>query len=819
MADLFNQQISATYSGLLKTTSNGVLSSSLAQITDGRGNGSQLYLSTSKINFYNAYEFPTLDGSANQVLKTDGSGVLTWANDISGTVTSVALSVPTGLTVTGSPITTSGTIAIGGTLGVANGGTGATTLTGILVGNGTSDISVVTDGTTSGQVLSTDGNGTYSFIDAGTGDVTVDGASVGNRVAVWNNTTGELRATSAIATENSNIYLVQPSTNGTDKFNYIIGGAFAINENDFGTQNTGFGHAVLNGADLTGGNNSSFGMQSQTALTTGSDNTSIGSFAMYDNRSGDYNVGLGAKTMFNQRISNKNVSIGYDSMDGVSASQTAESNNNVAIGYESLHIIEGGDNNTVLGYQSGSAITTGSKNVIIGSNTGSTIATSSNNIIISDGSGNNRIQVDSGGNVGIANDDPKVKLHIIDPNQNGSITDTIPSWWGQVIERSYSSGASSSALGLIGGTLANGAGGYLYLGFSDDVDNNYIGIDSNNMKFGVAGSPRLTISSGGAATFTSSLSNQFIINSTEANGGYIRLQRNGTDLAWIGSAYHTISPVGANTDLAINSLSGNIIFASGSSEKMRISSGGEATFGGGSSTNRVIQLQRGTQGSDSSMVITYGSPYLSIGGAEFRSGNNTIQTIGFGYHAGTGKQPAEIGFETTNTGGGTKGDLVFATRNGTTVSDVPTEKMRISSGGLATFSNGIQFGTGATLNAYEESTWTPNVQSTAGGAYTISNARGKYIKVGKHVTVQFYFIVSSVNGGTGAKIINLPFATKSGAAGDNYIGNSWNTSNGQLSSAVAAQNGTIAIIYVYSGGNPIGQGQGNTGTITYISQS
>ena len=126
---------------------------------------------------------------------------------------------------------------------------------------------------------------------------------------------------------------------------------------------------------------------------------------------------------------------------------------------------------------------------------------------------------------------------------------------------------------------------------------------------------------------------------------------------------------------------------------------------------------------------------------------------------------------------------------------------------------------GSNLDAYEESTWTPTVQSTAGGAYTISNARGKYIKVGKHVTIQFYFVVSAVNGGTGAKITNLPFATKSGAAGDNYIGNSWNTSNGQLSSAVAAQNGTIAIIYVYSGGNPIGQGQGNTGTITYISQS
>jgi len=81
MASLFNQQISATYQGLLKTTSNGIITSSLAQITDGSGNGSQLYLSTTGINFYNAYSFPNADGSANQVLKTNGSGVIAWADD------------------------------------------------------------------------------------------------------------------------------------------------------------------------------------------------------------------------------------------------------------------------------------------------------------------------------------------------------------------------------------------------------------------------------------------------------------------------------------------------------------------------------------------------------------------------------------------------------------------------------------------------------------------------------------------------------------------------------------------------------------------
>jgi hypothetical protein len=49
----------------------------------------------------------------------------------SGTVTSVALSGgTTGLTTTGSPITTSGTITLGGTLAVANGGTGVTSSSG-----------------------------------------------------------------------------------------------------------------------------------------------------------------------------------------------------------------------------------------------------------------------------------------------------------------------------------------------------------------------------------------------------------------------------------------------------------------------------------------------------------------------------------------------------------------------------------------------------------------------------------------------------------------------------------------------------------------
>jgi hypothetical protein len=64
---------------------------------------------------------------------TNGTGSISIAATGGGTVTSVAATVPAFLSVTGSPITTSGTLAIslsGTALPVANGGTGVTTSTG-----------------------------------------------------------------------------------------------------------------------------------------------------------------------------------------------------------------------------------------------------------------------------------------------------------------------------------------------------------------------------------------------------------------------------------------------------------------------------------------------------------------------------------------------------------------------------------------------------------------------------------------------------------------------------------------------------------------
>lgn len=78
-----------------------------------------------------------------------------------GTVSSVAMSVPGFLSVSGSPITSSGTLAVsysGTALPVANGGTGQTSLTSnnVILGNGTSAVQTVAPGT-AGNVLTSNG--------------------------------------------------------------------------------------------------------------------------------------------------------------------------------------------------------------------------------------------------------------------------------------------------------------------------------------------------------------------------------------------------------------------------------------------------------------------------------------------------------------------------------------------------------------------------------------------------------------------------------------------------------------------------------------
>ena len=97
-----------TVSGSPITTS-GTLSINLAS-------GYSIPTTVKQSNWDDAYTFvglfPTQTGNSGKFLTTNGSA-LSWATiSGSGTVTSVGLSVPTGLSISGSPITTSGTLAV-----------------------------------------------------------------------------------------------------------------------------------------------------------------------------------------------------------------------------------------------------------------------------------------------------------------------------------------------------------------------------------------------------------------------------------------------------------------------------------------------------------------------------------------------------------------------------------------------------------------------------------------------------------------------------------------------------------------------------------
>jgi trimeric autotransporter adhesin len=75
---------------------------------------------------------PSQTGNSGKYLTTDGTNT-SWATNPLGTVTSVGLSAPSIFTVSGSPVTTSGTLTLsysGTALPVANGGSGVTTSSG-----------------------------------------------------------------------------------------------------------------------------------------------------------------------------------------------------------------------------------------------------------------------------------------------------------------------------------------------------------------------------------------------------------------------------------------------------------------------------------------------------------------------------------------------------------------------------------------------------------------------------------------------------------------------------------------------------------------
>ena len=179
---------------------------------------------------------PSQTGNSGKFLTTDGTAT-SWATvSGSGTVTSVAVSGgTTGLTTSGGPITSTGTITFAGTLAVANGGTGVVTSTG--TGNvvlSTSPTLVTPALGTPSALVGTNITGTASGLTAGnvttnanlTGDVT----SVGNATTLTNAPviakvlTGYVSGAGTVAATDSILQAIQ-KLNGNDATNANLTGA------------------------------------------------------------------------------------------------------------------------------------------------------------------------------------------------------------------------------------------------------------------------------------------------------------------------------------------------------------------------------------------------------------------------------------------------------------------------------------------------------------------------------------------------------------------------------------------------------------------
>jgi len=198
-----------------------------------------------------------------------------------------------------------------------------------------------------------------------------------------------------------------------------------------------------------------------------------------------------------------------------------------------------------------------------------------------------------------------------------------------------------------------------------------------------------------------------------------------------------------------------LILRANNAERLRITSAGNVGIGTSAPTSKLTSIK--------TITTSYGATgnaALSLSGADSSTKANLIN---FGYDGET-QQPAYIGYLCTSGAGSTRGDLVFATRSGTS-DTAPAERVRITADGL-TF-NGDTAAANA-LDDYEEGTFTASITFGGGSTgITYASRTATYTKIGRQVTVNGLIELSNKGTSTGAaKIEGLPFNISGGSFGN-----------------------------------------------------
>ena len=330
------------------------------------------------------FAMPVDDGQNNYVLKTNGSGMGSWAADNAGTgtVTSVAQSFTGGIvSVGGSPVTTSGTLALtvagtsGGipyfSSGTAWATSGVLGLGALVVGGGAGATPTALAAVASGRVLTSAGtlttpaySSTITLGASGTlGTITLGNATSGGGTTLITPPTGV----------NGTVTLTLPST--TTILAGLSPSQTFTSTNIFSSPTpsttTASGAVVISAGGLGVFGNAYIGGVINIAATTST--------------AGQITQG-GERFIHTYQPSGQqqNVFIGFQA----GRTSTMSGGGNVGIGRAALQSLTGGANNLCFGDAAAYLLTAGSANIVIGQSNGQGLRSGNNNCLIGVGANN-----------------------------------------------------------------------------------------------------------------------------------------------------------------------------------------------------------------------------------------------------------------------------------------------------------------------------------------------------------------------------------------------------------------------------------------------